>query len=171
MKNILLVVYLFLSINCISQTSTSEIINNFKLGQTFEFNTNFQKQSEKDGLTSYTYIGSINFKIGDIEINNINLVVYNSKLMAIEINFGNPYNKDNFDQEEFLNVREALANEYGKVNFEKNNPNPQVILELDWKKELTNLNLKRVKFQESILGLLLIRDIKLSENFMANLKR
>lgn len=171
MKNILFISYLFFSINCISQTSASEIINNFKLGQTFEIKTDFEKQSEKNGLTSFTYVGSTNFKIGDIEINNINLVVYNNKLMAIEINFGNPNSKDNFDQEEFLNVKEALTTEFGKMNFEKNNPNPQVISEQDWKKELTNLNLKRVKFQESILGLLLIRDIKLSENFMANLKR
>ena len=91
--------------------------------------------------------------------------------MAIEINFGNPYTNDNFDQNEFLNVKNSLINELGKVNFEKNNPNPQIIVELDWKKEVNNINLKRVKFENNTLGLILIRDIKLSENFMANLKQ
>ncbi|HBD26603.1 hypothetical protein [Flavobacterium sp.] len=171
MKKILLVAYIFLSINCFSQNNISNIIDNFKLGQNFELKTDFEKQNERNGLTTYSYIGNVVYKIGEIEINNINLVVYNNKLMAIEINFGNPYTNDNFDQNEFLNVKNSLLNELGKVNFEKNNPNPQIIVELDWKKELNNINLKRVNFENNTLGLILLRDIKLSENFMANLKQ
>ncbi len=171
MKKILLVAYIFLSINCFSQNNISNIIGNFKLGQTFELKTDFEKQNERNGLTTYSYIGNVVYKIGEIEINNINLVVYNNKLMAIEINFGNPYTNDNFEQNEFLNVKNSLVNELGKVNFEKNNPNPQIIVELDWKKEVNNINLKRVNFENNTLGLILVRDIKLSENFMANLKQ
>ena len=89
----------------------------------------------------------------------------------MEINFGNLNTNDDFDQEEFLSVKNSLVNELGKVNFEKNNPNPNFIVELNWIKGANNFNLKRVNFQNNTLGLILISDIKLSENFMASLKR
>ncbi|UOX33035.1 hypothetical protein LXD69_13430 [Flavobacterium sediminilitoris] len=95
--------------------------------------------------------------------------------MAIEINFGNPLTKDSFETTEFEKVRENLIAELGKFNYEKNNSNPQVINEIDWKKENVNFNLKRLNYKyenvDYILGLFLLRDIKLSEKFMANLKR
>ena len=72
--------------------------------------------------------------------------------MAIEINFGNLYTKDNFDQNDFLNVKNSLINELGKVNFEKNNPNPQIIVELDWAKEINNIKNKNlIKSGQTIL--------------------
>ena len=95
--------------------------------------------------------------------------------MAIEINFGNPLTKDSFETVEFEKVRESLIEEIGKFNYEKNNLNPQVINEIDWKNKGVNFNLKRLYYKyenvDYILGLFLLRDIKLSEKFMAELKR
>jgi hypothetical protein len=175
MKKSILFITMLISINCVCQTKTSDILDKFKFGSSYENSTELEERSKKDGIISYTYIGSEIFKIGTIEINNINLVYFENKLMAIEINFGNPLTKDSFETTEFEKVRESLIAELGKFNYEKNNSNPQVINEIDWKKENVNFNLKRLNYKyenvDYILGLFLLRDIKLSEKFMANLKR
>ena len=175
MRKIILLTTMLISLNCICQTKTSDILEKFKFGSEFKNTTEFEERFIEDGLASYSYNGLEAFKIGSIEVNNINLVYFENKLMVIEVNFGNPSVKDNFELDEFNKVKESLMAEIGKNNFEKNNPNPTIINEIDWKKENTNLNLKRLNFEyegeNCVLGLLLIRDIEMSENFMLKLKK
>ena len=111
----------------------------------------------------------------DIDVNNIRLGYYENKLMTIEINFGDILSKDSFETSEFNKVKESLTLSLGKSIFEKNNPNPQIINEIDWIKPDIKINLKRFNYKyensNNVLGYILITDNKLSEKFMANLKR
>lgn len=174
MKRILFISTLLISINCFSQTNVSDILNKFKLGSKYEKSSDLKERFTDNDLVSFQYVGSETFKIGDVEITNINLLFYKNQLMVIELNIGNPYNKDDFDENEFNSVKGIMSAEIGVTTSVKKNSNPEIINEIEWKKNNINYNLKRLKYKSenlnSILGLILLRDIKLSDNFMANMK-
>jgi len=175
MKKFLIISLFFTSINSFSQSNISDILDTFKLGSKYEKTNDLKERFTDNDLISCQYVGNETFKIGDVEITNINLMYYKNQLMVIEVNIGNPFNSDNFEDIEFTKVKENLNREIGITVTVKKNTNPEIINEVDWKKDNTNYNLKRLKYKsndsDSILGLLLLRDIKLSENFMTNMKK
>ena len=177
MRKSILFITILISINCFSQNKITDILNDFKPGSSYENSQELEEifTNKKDGLKMYDYVGNKILKIENIDVNNIRLGYFENKLMTVEINFGDILSKDSFETSEFNKVKESLTLSLGKSNYEKSNPNPQIINEIDWTKLNININLKRLnyKYENSnyILGYILITENKISEKFMANLKR
>ena len=175
MKQLLIITTLFISLNGFSQSNVSDILNKFKLGSKYEKTTDLKERFAENDIISCQYIGSDRFTIEGVAIANINLMFYKNQLMVIEINIGNPFIKDDFDENEFTKVTDAINKDTGVKSTVKSSSSPEILKELNWKKENVNYNLKRLKYKhegsDKILGLLLITDIKISDSFMATMKK
>lgn len=175
MKKLVFIIPLLISSISFSQSNVSDLLNQFKLGSTYVKTSDLKERFAENDLISCQYIGNDFFKIDGVDIANINLMFYKNQLMVIEINLGNPFTKDDFDENEWTRVTTAITKETGVKAIEKTSSSIEIIKEVQWKKENVNYNLKRLKFKhegsDKILGLLLITDIKISDQFMANMKR
>ena len=58
MRKSILLLTMLISINCISQTKTSDILDKFKFGSNYENSIELEERSKKDGINSYTYVGN-----------------------------------------------------------------------------------------------------------------